>query len=216
MALLIFNNGTASSPPADSSSRRTILANHSSLKEVDFSSPQEQKNAQREAQQPQNQNPVYSPATLASPNQKLSYINTGKNADSLENRRRLKASHIMSTPVLTAKSHELVTSCHQRMHDNGVSHIVIINQENNPLAIVDETDILSINAPETVFIQSILTPKALAVSEDTLVRDVALNFMKYKATAIVVVDSEHRLSGIISRSDLLGLLVNGPNQQIKA
>jgi CBS domain-containing protein len=214
MALLIFNNGTASSPQASGDNRRTILATHSSLKEFDFSSSQDQKNTQRETQQPPSQG--YSSAAIASPNQKSSYINTGKNTDSLENRRRLKASHIMTSPVLTAKSHELITSCHQKMHDSSVSHIVIINHENNPLAIVDETDLLAVSSPDSVFIQSILTPKALAVSEDTLVRDVALTFMKYKASAIAVVDSEHHLSGIISRSDLIGLLVNGPNQQIKA
>ncbi len=214
MALLIFNNGTASSAPANGGGRRTILANHSSLKEVDFSSTPDQRNTPRESHEPLSNG--YSQAAIASPNQKLSYINTGKNTDSLENRRRLKASHIMTSPVLTAKSHELVMSCRQKMLDSSVSHIVITNRENNPLAIVDETDLLAVSSPESVFIESILTPKALAVSEDTLVRDVALTFMKYKANAIAVVDQNHHLSGIISRSDLIGLLVSGPNQQIKA
>lgn len=214
MALLIFNNGTAASPATNNSTKSSVLASRGSIKELDFSSSLPQKHNSPEHQEPPKRNPTQ--ATVASPNQKLSYINTSKNADSLENRRRLKASHIMTSPVISAMPHDLVSKCQLLMRDNGVSHIVIINRENNPLAIVDETDLLTVNSPESVFIQSILTPKALAVSEDTLVRDVALTFMKYKASSLAVVNSDHQLCGIISRSDLIGLLVSGPNQQLKA
>lgn len=211
MAVLFFNNG-AIAPAAQNDSPKSSYLHHSSLKQLDFSNPSSNKNPARESAVPPRQEQA---VTTPSPGQTLSYINAGKSADSLENRRRLKALHVMSAPVITATSHDLVINCQQLMQDNNVSHIVIINKENNPLAIVDAVDILAVRNPEMVFISSILTPEAIAVSEDTLVRDVALTFMKFKSSALAVVDAQHRLTGIISRSDLIGLLVSGPNQQIR-
>lgn len=56
----------------------------------------------------------------------------------------------------------------------------------------------------------------MAVPEDTLVRDIALIFMKHKASAFSVVNADHRVVGIITRTDLLSLLVSGPNQEVTA
>ena len=75
---------------------------------------------------------------------------------------------------------------------------------------------MPLDSPETSFIQSILDFNALAVSEDTLVRDIALIFMKHKASALSVVNADHQVVGIITRTDLLSLLVSGPNQEITA
>ncbi|MEH6443573.1 MAG: CBS domain-containing protein [Oceanospirillaceae bacterium] len=214
MALLIFNNGTAASA-ASNNTKSSYLTANSSLKQMDFSNPSENKKPYVNDKLPQ-QNINQKNPIIASPGQKSSYINTGKSTDSLENRRRLKASHVMSSPVLTATPHDLVDNAKLLMQENKVSHLVIVTANNTPLGLINSEDLLKVSSPESVFIQTILNPSLLAVSEDTLVRDIALTFMEYKATAIAVVNSNHQLTGIISRSDLLSLLVSSPNQQIKA
>jgi len=153
---------------------------------------------------------------VAYPKQTLSYINTGKVADSLENRRRLLASHVMSSPVITAMPHQLVIKAKQLMQENDISHIVIINNEQQPLGLLTLKQLLAVDSPETSFIQSIVDFNLLAVSEDTLVRDIALIFMKHRASALSVVNQSHQVTGIITRSDLLSLLVSSPNQKFKA
>ncbi len=62
--------------------------------------------------------------------------------------------------------------------------------------------------PETSFIQNILEPIALAISEKTLVREIALHFIKNKTSVFCVVNDENQVTGIVSRSDLLKLLVS--------
>jgi predicted transcriptional regulator len=110
---------------------------------------------------------------MAAPGQTLSYINTGKSASTLENRRRLSAAHVMSSAVITAVSHDLVSHVQQLMRDNDISHIVIIDNENHPLGMISANDLLKVESPQSSFIQSLLGAKVLAVSEDTLVRDIA-------------------------------------------
>lgn len=213
MTLLIFNNGTPSSESPSTKRRQAI---DSSLKQIDLSSPYKQFHQSELPYVDKGQAQAQKKPTIASPKQTLSYINTGKAADSLENRRRLRASHVMTTPAITAMPHELVLKAKQQMSDNDISHLIVINKDQQPLGLINAKDLLTIESPETSFIHSVVDLKVLAVSEDTLVRDIALIFMKYKASALSVVNNEHKVIGIISRSDLLSLLVSGPNQTLKA
>ena len=217
MALLIFNNGSVSQGAAHRQKSHFDVAN-ASLKQMDLSlplannyQPQYQSQGRQQAQSQQRK-----PATMAAPGQTLSYINTGKSASTLENRRRLSAAHVMSSVVITAVSHDLVSHVQQLMRDNDISHIVIIDNENHPLGMISANDLLKVESPQSSFIQSLLGAKVLAVSEDTLVRDIAITMMKYKVSAFSVVNARHEVTGIISRSDLLNLLVRGPNQKITA
>ncbi|OUS29550.1 hypothetical protein A9R01_13235 ['Osedax' symbiont bacterium Rs2_46_30_T18] len=217
MALLIFNNGMLSAGTSRNQTTNINVANQS-LKQMDLSlplannyQPQYQSQGRQQAQSQQRK-----PATLAAPGQTLSYINTGKSANTLENRRRLSAAHVMSSPVVTAVSHDLVSHAQALMRENDVSHIVIIDNENHPLGMISANDLLKVESPQSSFIQSMLGAKVLAVSEDTLVRDIAITMMKYKVSAFSVVNARHQVTGIISRSDLLSLLVRGPNQQTTA
>jgi len=213
MALLIFNNGTATDP---SSSRDLKLPAGSSLKRLDLSSPSMLSNQDEISIASKEQIALRQKPAVAYPKQTLSYINTGKVADSLENRRRLLASHVMSSPVITAMPHQLVIKAKQLMQENDISHIVIINNEQQPLGLLTLKQLLAVDSPETSFIQSIVDFNLLAVSEDTLVRDIALIFMKHRASALSVVNQSHQVTGIITRSDLLSLLVSSPNQKFKA
>ncbi|EPJ48925.1 MAG: hypothetical protein OFPII_04010 [Osedax symbiont Rs1] len=144
----------------------------------------------------------------------LSYLNTDR--DSLDNRRRLLASHVMSSPVITVFAHDLVSQALHLMSSHDISHVVVINELSKPLGILYINEIVKLDSPATSFIQNTLNTRAIAVSENTLVRDIAATFMQQKCTAVTVVDSQHKIVGIISRNDLMGLLISSPNQKIKA
>jgi len=213
MTLLIFNNGTRADPPSDSKQHK---AKEHSLKELDLSLAsslpvQPKSDTKKRGQTAFGQTPL-----IASPKQTLSYISTQKEADSLENRRRLSAAHIMSFPIITAMPHQLVLKAKLLMMESDISHIIIVNKEQQPLGLLTTKEILAIDSPETSFIQSILDSNSMAVSEDTLVRDIALIFMKHKASAFSVVNADHKVVGIITRTDLLSLLVSGPYQEFTA
>ena len=101
------------------------------------------------------------------------------------------------------------------MQDNDISHIVVVDAQKKPLGLITSTEVMHVEYPESSFIQNILDPSVLAVSSETLVRDIALTFMKYKPTAIAVVNEQQQLIGIVCRSDLMSLLVSSPTQQIR-
>lgn len=142
------------------------------------------------------------------------YLNTDKSTSSLENRRRLTAAHVMSAPVITLQPQNLITTARQQLQDHDISHLVITDAEKKPLGLLNINDLLRTEIATTEPLSQLLGTEVLAVSAETLVRDVALNFMKYRASAIIVVNAEHQVMGIISRSDLLGLLISSPNKDM--
>ncbi|MGB1239674.1 MAG: HPP family protein [Pseudomonadales bacterium] len=203
MALMIFDKGV----PSPAKLRETP---HSSIVPL-------QLNAVRtSARQSRNTQAIYTkPHPSATSNQTQSY-QVQESADSLDNRRRLNAAHIMSSPVQTVTVHDLVTHAKDLMTEKDISHLIVVDPQQRPLTILNYASLLKIDKPEHKFVQHLLTEHTLAVSADTLVRDIALSFVKYKATAIAVVDKQPSVVGIIARSDLLNLLVSGPNQQLWA
>jgi len=213
MTLLIFNNGTHTDPP---SGVEQIKPQQHALKELDLSLPSSPLKQPESYTKEKEQSALRHTPVVASPLQTLSYTSTQKVADSLENRRRLSAAHIMSFPVITAMPHQLVLKAKLLMLECDISHIIIVNKEQQPLGLLTTKEILAVESPETSFIQSILDFNVMAVSEDTLVRDIALIFMKHKASAFSVVNADHKVVGIITRTDLLSLLVSGPNQEVTA
>jgi CBS domain-containing protein len=215
----MFDKGVASILKAQDFNRKTKVSDYK-LKHLDFSKESEPDSFEvslspRSSYQ-QTINTSKKPAPKASPNQTQSYINTGNVVDSLENRRRLMATHVMSSPVHTAMPHQLVAHAKKTLLDNNVSHIVIVNAQGNPLGMISAKDISKVASPESSFIQKIFDAKAMAVTEDTLVREIALSFIRHKIKVLTVVNDSHQVTGIVSQSDLLSLLVNGPNQVVTA
>jgi CBS-domain-containing membrane protein len=141
-----------------------------------------------------------------SPNQQ--HIIDNSDLDTLQNRRLLTAAVIMSKPVISVMSHELVIKAKLLMQKHQLTKLVVINKNKSPVGVLGLKEIQKSKFPETSFIQNILEPIALAISEKTLVREIALHFIKNKTSVFCVVNDENQVTGIVSRSDLLKLLVS--------
>ncbi|MEM5528523.1 CBS domain-containing protein [Gammaproteobacteria bacterium AS21] len=141
-----------------------------------------------------------------SPNQQ--HIIDNSDLDTLQNRRLLTAAVIMSKPVISVMSHELVIKAKLLMQKHQLTKLVVINKNKSPVGVLGLKEIQKSEFPETSFIQNILEPIALAISEKTLVREIALHFIKNKTSVFCVVNDENQVTGIVSRSDLLKLLVS--------
>jgi CBS domain-containing protein len=126
MTLLIFNNGTHADPPSDA---EQIKPKQHALKKLDLSLPSSSLKHSEPFTKEREQSAFRQTPVIASPIQTLSYTSTQKVADSLENRRRLSAAHIMSFPVITAMPHQLVLKAKLLMAESDISHIIIVNKE---------------------------------------------------------------------------------------
>lgn len=150
------------------------------------------------------------PSYLGAKQQHRPLKNPNSEKDSLQNRRQMQAREIMTSPVITAVSHDLVSQVTKSLLEADISHVVAVDLKQHPIGIINISTLMSTPSPETQFIQHLFGPSVMAVDENTMIRDIAAIFINYKATAICVVNQQHQLSGIICRVDLLNLLVSSP------
>jgi CBS-domain-containing membrane protein len=136
------------------------------------------------------------------------------NKDSTDNRRRLRASHVMSTSVVTCTPQTSIEQAITILNNQDFSHLVVVNDEQKPLAVVHYNQLIKDKNLAGSTISCLLQEDFSAVSSSALVRDIATLFIKFKNTALAVVDEKYLLVGIISQNDLMGLLVSSPHQQI--
>lgn len=145
------------------------------------------------------------------------YEETGKKSDSLQDRRRLNAVHIMSSPVISIKTFDTVKRAWDLTEQEDINHLVVSNTQGEPVGVLTTGDILKHGTTSSSFVDTLIQRKSLiAVSPETLVRDIALIFMDHKVSCVPVIDENHVIAGIITRSDLLRLLVSGPNLEQRA
>ena len=94
--------------------------------------------------------------------------------------------------------------------ENRVSAIPIVDHRGVPIGIVSESDLLleekHAGAPKDAIASRFMTSPVITVAAHAS-RNQAANLMRQRnVRRLVVVDERGRISGIVSRSDLLGLL----------
>lgn len=146
--------------------------------------------------------------STASTNQ---YLETQKQLDTLDERRKLQAFHIMTTPVITAKLTDSLSHAWNTLQTEEIDHLVVVNEMQQPLNLITSLQLLKVGITSENSLATLSQRQVIAITSDTLVRDIADYLIQTKATAMPVVDDQHQLIGIVCRSDLLNLLVAGHN-----
>lgn len=209
MALLIYDNGSLVREPSKAKFSRHVeaLTQTRPGRGVELSSQygsREEQPATPVTAQPRNGQPTWK------------YLQQAKTkADTLDDRRRLTVAHVMSSPVITCHSYDTASTAWQKMSAEEIEHLVVVDSEQNPLGIITASDILRHGSDSTTFVDNLISGPLLAVTPETLVREVALVFMEHKVNSVPVMDEQHQAVGIVCRSDLLRLLVSGPNMEFK-
>ncbi len=201
MALLIYNNGIIT-PPSN------VIARQRQVEELNPSSSDKQTNT---------------PAPLARAAVPLGhkqgnnhpsnlYLDTERKSDTLQERRKLQAMHIMSSPVISIAVQGTVFRAIAMMDEAEIDHIVVVNDEFKPVSLLNRLQLNQAREADEVLISNIMPDAFSAITGDTLVRDIAQYFITHKPSAMPVVDRDSKtLIGIICRPDLMRLLISGPN-----
>ena len=212
MALLIYDNGNLVKNPSSAQFPRHGVAATFATSLAQYSTAQQNSDVKRTLPNLQSSTSTTPSSTTRSTGfSSRLYEETGRKSDSLQDRRKLLALHVMSSPVITAAPFDTIAAAWEKMTNERIDHLVIVNSTNNPLGIITGGDILRRGATSSSFVENLLSDSLIAVSEDTLVREIALIFMEHKVSCVPVVNKEHSVVGIVCRSDLLRLLVSGPN-----
>jgi len=124
---------------------------------------------------------------------------------------QLTVAKIMVTPVHSVTPNTPITTTWQRMQSLEISHLIVMEEDERPLGLIHKTDLAAAGTDSLAPIKSLCTRKLTAAIPETLIQDVAMNFIENDLNAIPVVNEEDKVVGIVCRTDLLRLLVSGPH-----
>ncbi|WP_028470908.1 CBS domain-containing protein [Neptunomonas japonica] len=211
MALLIYDNGNlVKNPSAAQFPQRGVAATSRSTAAKNSLQNNTVGNPQITTQATSVSSPLTSGTRSTLVSSRL-YEETGRKSDTLQDRRRLIALHIMNAPVVTVGQFDTIKFAWDLMQKENINHLIITNAHGHPLGAVTGEHLLRSGSDSSGFVGNLLSSALIAVSPETLVREIALIFMEQKVSCVPVVDQEHKVVGIVCRSDLLSLLVSGPN-----
>lgn len=205
MALLIYNNGIIT--PTSS-----VLARQRHVEELNPSTP----DRQAENPPPLARAAVPLGRKYQSSHPSNLYLDTERKSDTLQERRKLQAMHIMSSPVVSIPSQGTIFRAIALMDQAEVDHIMVVDEEFKPISLLHRKHLEQARIEEQILISHVMPEEFSAVTGDTLVRDIAQFFITHKLSAMPVVDQDNKtLIGIICRPDLMRLLVSGPNVKLE-
>ena len=94
--------------------------------------------------------------------------------------------------------------------ENRVSSIPIVDRQGVPIGIVSESDLLlderRTDGPKDAIASEVMTSPVITIASDASRSQAARLMRERNIRRLVVVDERGRIAGIVSRSDLLGLL----------
>lgn len=123
----------------------------------------------------------------------------------------LTVSRIMVSPVHTITPSTPIVAAWKRMESLEISHLIVSNDDTKPLGLLSRSDIIEAGSSSIKPISEFYSKKLIAATPETRVQDVAVSFIENEINAMPVVDQQDNLVGIVCRTDLLRLLVNGPH-----
>jgi CBS domain-containing protein len=124
--------------------------------------------------------------------------------------RRRTVSDVMTKQVHVAGPLAPFKQLVRLIAENRVSAIPIVDQRGIPIGIVSESDLLEeekhLGRPKDATASRFMTSPVITVAADASRSQAASLMRERNVRRLVVVDDRGRIAGIVSRSDLLGLL----------
>lgn len=142
------------------------------------------------------------------------YSDTNEKAPPREGPPALLASQIMSHPVHTIGPGATVVRTWQRMQQLNIHYLVVTDdRDQRPLGVISDRDLLKHGIESFEPIETLYSRTLIAARPDTEVRKVAVTFIEREISCMPIVNEEDQVVGIICRTDLMRLLITGPNME---
>lgn len=121
----------------------------------------------------------------------------------------LLAEQIMVSPVITLRSETSVADAQTLFRQHQFRHIPILSAESRLIGIISDRDLLQhIDNPFQTNIQRLVNGRVLVAKPDTEIREIAAVLFEQRIGAMPIIDDDENLIGILTRSDILRILVN--------
>ncbi len=135
----------------------------------------------------------------------------------------------MSTPVVSVSPITSISSAHQIMKENGIRRLPVV--ENDRLVgIITIGDVREASPSDAttlsiwelnylwaqLTVEKIMTRKVITVKPDDFIIDAAQLMLDHKISGLPVVDSNDKLVGILTESDIFRMLVKSRSKALVA
>ena len=129
-----------------------------------------------------------------------------------ENLTEKKISEILTRDVYVVNLEQTWASAARKMHSHGFHHLVVVDENHNPVTIISAFDFLEFayregEHPGKLKLGDSLGDRKLHTIEESKKLYDALNMMNFRhIDALAVVNEENRLTGIVTSRDLMNVL----------
>lgn len=120
----------------------------------------------------------------------------------------LRAQQIMTFPVQTIVTTASLRQAWLQLEEYQIAHLVVVDENDRPLGLISRPEIQEHGTDSTVTLAVVYQKQMVAATLDTELSQIASTFVHYPVAAIPVVSEKNELLGIISRTDLVRLLIN--------
>lgn len=134
---------------------------------------------------------------------------SGQEAGTRQEAPQLLAAQIMTTPVHRISPDTRASDARERMRHLNIEHLVVVSDAQRPLGMISAGDLQQARLEPRDSVASIYSRHLLAASPETDVSHLAASFVEFGIGAMPIVDSQDGLVGIVTRTDLLRLLISG-------
>lgn len=118
------------------------------------------------------------------------------------------ARQIMSSPVISCDIHTPVPEALKQMQNAGIHYLAVFDDQAELTGIVNQQSLTANHKLAQASVEAGLQQKFLAAAPDTAATEIASNILEYHVGAVLVIDEQDQLSGIITRTDLIRLLIS--------
>lgn len=130
-------------------------------------------------------------------------------APRLEKQIDFYAINVMTTSIVTEDPNTSLDKIKELMKKFGMHHIPI-SSDNKLLGIISDRDLLKINKISTFYFlraKNIMTTVLIVCDEETPLSHIAKVLLEEKISCLPVINKDKKLTGIISRSDILRTII---------
>ncbi|MGC9148366.1 MAG: CBS domain-containing protein [Sulfolobales archaeon] len=118
----------------------------------------------------------------------------------------LRVSDIMTRDVATATENATLSSIAAIMYERGIGSVIIVDEENKPIGIVTERDIVyavAKNLRRDAPAWSFMTENPVVIKESDLITDAMEKMRELNIRHLPVVNEEGKLVGMVSFRDIV-------------
>jgi len=204
MALVVFDRGTRIKTPVSSIfPPRRVEASSASAADPAIPSGPDTPRAEHEQQ-------IADFAHLAESAEHRAAVKAyASNAEASQSiKPQIVARQIMSAPVISCQIDTPITQAISQMETAGVHYLAVFDLQSELTGLVNRRDLLTNHKLANASVEAAIQQHFLVATPDTAVLQIASNLLEYQCGAVLVLDEEDQLSGIITRTDLIRLLIS--------